>query len=88
MVFVVTEKGITMSNITREEAIKTLKELWRETNDQWYEETYAMAIEALEQEPVKTLKKIPEACKNCSNHPSNGGSGVCFCTLGSIIITY
>ena len=32
----------------REEAIKTLKELWRETNDQWYEETYAMAIEALD----------------------------------------
>lgn len=33
--------------ITREEAIKTLKELWRGTNDQWYEETYAMAIDAL-----------------------------------------
>lgn len=20
---------------------------------------------------------IPEACRNCSNHPSNGGSGIC-----------
>ena len=31
-----------------EEAIKTLKELWRETNDPWYEEVYNMAIKALE----------------------------------------
>ena len=27
---------------------------------------------------------IPEACKSCSNHPSNGGSGICNCTLGSV----
>ncbi len=26
---------------------------------------------------------IPEACKSCSNHPSNGGSGICHCTLGT-----
>lgn len=26
---------------------------------------------------------IPEPCKQCSNHPANGGSGVCFCTLGT-----
>ena len=31
---------------------------------------------------------IPEACRNCSNHPSNGGSGICFCTLGTSTITY
>ena len=37
--------------MTKEEAIKTLRELWRETNDSWYEETYNMAIEALEQMP-------------------------------------
>ena len=30
---------------------------------------------------------IPEACKNCNNHPSNGGSGICFCTLGIPKIT-
>ena len=34
--------------MTREDAIKTLKELWRETNDTWYEEVYKMAINALE----------------------------------------
>jgi hypothetical protein len=25
---------------------------------------------------------VPLSCHNCSNHPSNGGSGICFCTLG------
>ena len=25
---------------------------------------------------------IPESCKKCSNHPSNGGSGICHCILG------
>lgn len=42
--------------ITREEAIKTLKELWRGTNDQWYEETYAMAIDALSEQNCMTCK--------------------------------
>ena len=30
------------------------------------------------------LKEIFEndACANCSNNPKNGGSGICFCTLG------
>lgn len=27
------------------------------------------------------------ACKNCSNNPKNGGSGICDCTLGMISIT-
>lgn len=35
-----------------------------------------------------TVFEIPEACKACSNHPSNGGSGVCHCTLGSYDIRY
>ena len=30
---------------------------------------------------------IPEPCRNCSNHPSNGGSGICHCTLGTPKIT-
>ena len=29
---------------------------------------------------------IPEACKHCSCHPSNGGSGNCSCTLGMLSI--
>lgn len=41
-------------------------------------------------ENTKTLIKdirwndqsIPLACRSCSNHPSNGGSGICHCILG------
>ena len=35
---------------------------------------------------VRTIERepgIPPACINCSNHPSNGGSGICHCILGS-----
>ena len=28
--------------------------------------------------PIKS-----DTCKNCPNHPSNGGTGVCHCILGS-----
>lgn len=69
-----------MSNITREEAIKTLKELWRETNNQWYEETYAMAIEALSANVTKKAKlkengdwDCPdEGCDECDHYRSVG----------------
>lgn len=27
------------------------------------------------------------SCVNCSNNPKNGGSGICFCTLGQMNIT-
>ena len=27
----------------------------------------------------KDKENVPEACKNCHNHPINGGSGVCLC---------
>lgn len=30
---------------------------------------------------------IPAPCRKCHNHPSNGGSGVCFCTLCTPKIT-
>ena len=33
-------------------------------------------------EATSALNYVPEACKKCSNHPSNGGSGICHCTLG------
>lgn len=39
--------------MTNQEAIKTLRELWRETNDSWYEEVYVMAISALEKQIPK-----------------------------------
>lgn len=38
---------------------------------------------------ISDLKdNIPEACRNCSNHPSNGGSGICHCTLGQRPVMY
>lgn len=43
--------------MTKDEAIKTLQELWRETNDSWYEEAYNMAIESLQTDIVR--------CKDC-----------------------
>ena len=30
---------------------------------------------------------IPDACKTCRQHPSNGGSGICHCTLATPKIT-
>lgn len=37
--------------------------------------------------PPTAPSYIPEACKHCSNHPNNGGSGICHCTLGSFTVT-
>ena len=34
------------------------------------------------------LMGIPPACRNCGNHPVNGGSGICHCTLGIMQVTY
>ena len=31
---------------------------------------------------------IPDACKYCPNHPTNGGSGICNCTAGLPKITW
>ena len=33
------------------------------------------------------MEYIPKNCRHCSNHPSNGGSGICHCILGSETIT-
>lgn len=33
------------------------------------------------------LMGIPPACRNCGNHPVNGGSGICHCTLGTTQVT-
>ena len=38
--------------------------------------------------PYYVSDNIPEACKNCPNHPSNGGSGICHCTLGTQPVMY
>ena len=30
------------------------------------------------------IESIPAACQKCPNHPLNGGSGFCNCTLGNL----
>lgn len=61
----------------REEAIKTLNELLRETNDPWYEGVYNMAIEALKEQKISNELQeyayecgyehfFPE-CQNCEH---------------------
>ena len=32
--------------------------------------------------PSNNLNNIPKGCRNCSNHPINGGSGICWCIIG------
>lgn len=29
-----------------------------------------------------TDQNVPLTCRMCSNHPLNGGSGICWCALG------
>lgn len=36
---------------------------------------------------TQTLTNIPCACRNCPNHPLNGGNGNCNCTLGGYELT-
>ena len=36
---------------------------------------------------VPEPSNIPEACRNCPNHPVNGGSGICNCVLGMSKVT-
>lgn len=37
--------------------------------------------------PRLNCGNIPDACKHCATHPSNGGDGICWCVLGSYHIT-
>jgi hypothetical protein len=52
--------------------------------------------EYLKSSPVYSVKAddvcmptfTSSSCKNCPNHPNNGGSGNCTCTLGCVPTTY
>ena len=43
--------------------------------------------EPFEMPYLPDISMIPEPCRGCSNHPNNGGSGYCNCTLGSMQFT-
>ena len=36
---------------------------------------------------TNNFNTIPDSCKNCPNHYSNGGSGICNCILGDYVVT-
>ena len=38
-------------------------------------------------ENFSKLYNESNSCKNCTNNPRNGGSGICNCTLGSPKVT-
>ncbi len=52
------------------------------------EREQVMRVPFMEPDKVQTVYKpyswgrVPIACEHCSNHPKNGGSGFCNCTLG------
>lgn len=46
--------------------------------------------ESMERVPYVTDSErmdVPPNCRYCSNHPVNGGSGICHCILGNQTIT-
>ena len=64
---------------------KQEEETRAQKNQEWLDkfgDFYGTAIEGT----------IPDPCKGCSNHPSNGGSGICHCTIpylsGTSGVTY
>lgn len=32
---------------------------------------------------IRSSSVVPKSCQHCPNHPQNGGSGVCYCVLGT-----
>lgn len=68
------------------------KELFIEAYEKWIK---GSAVEqpvqpyAVPQDWMKLCSDtyVPEPCRGCPTHPSNGGSGICNCTLGQVPIT-
>ena len=56
----------------------------KEAIEKWQKDT---TFDKPYKSPFVYTDGIPDACKGCSNHPSNGGSGNCNCTLGTPPIT-
>ena len=56
-----------------------------------YQENYKTNLDKNNQYPwwpyynytTFSFTDIPLTCRNCPNHPSNGGSGICHCILGT-----
>lgn len=64
-----------------EELYKEIKEVEQDLDD------LSKELEKLRQNSHYDISytEIPPVCRHCMNHPSNGGSGICHCILGSEI---
>lgn len=62
------------------EEVKSLKEQLAEKQDKLNIPNYVPS-------PFELVDNIPLACASCPNHPRNGGSGICHCTLGMTKVT-
>lgn len=74
-----------MTYITSNKTIKNTKERVSLLNDRCGDN--GSELEHLNLLETSDLNLIPKSCRNCSQHPSNGGSGICFCILGQPQIT-
>lgn len=76
-----------------EDAIDVIKKHYRICDDLLevisYEDLFEVIAHEIERLPSAepAYQRMPDACRACSNHPQNGGSGICHCTLGQIPIT-
>lgn len=72
------------------ENYKKIEKLCQELMDAADKEYYDTMLKEMESlvKPIIPEHHISEPCKSCPNHPSNGGSGICTCTLGQISINY
>ena len=77
--------------LEEEDRIKEVNQLDAETLQAKIDEAAQLVLEApkkygvIADSPVWTAPvviDVPDSCKQCPNHPSNGGSGVCHCILG------
>ena len=71
------------------EKYKNVEKLCQELMDAADKEYYDTMLKEMESlvKPIIPEWHIPNSCKSCPNHPSNGGSGICNCILGQIPVT-
>jgi len=54
----------------------------------WALEEINQATKPIAIKPTHVWTDELSPCKRCTNHPSNGGSGLCSCTLGTPQVVY
>ncbi len=73
----------------RQDDLDTLKQRIKELEnklDELYQDRINETCKQIEKLKVELnmSENIPANCMNCSNHPSNGGTGICNCILGEM----